>query len=338
MSLLYSNRLDNMGRPRDPKNKDLPPGMTRRVLKSGAIHYYAAAAEGKKIPLGTDLGAARVKWAELKRGDAITAKDMFSLVAERFRKEELCKKSPKTQKEYGYSLARLEKAFKGATLRQVQPMHIRQYLDMRQSKVSANRDIAAFSTLFNFARAKGITNSPNPADGIERHTENPRDVYVTNRDYAAVWWHACPELRDLMDIAKHTGQREADILKMRITDIASGLLHVTQNKTGAKLSINVVGRLAWVIKRARVRQRCATGPYLIQTETGQRLTYSMFRNRFDDARKLAGATWQFRDLRAKAATESGDLKKAQRLLGHKSETTTAEIYRRIMGDIVDPVS
>jgi integrase len=337
MSRLNSTRLDNMGRPRNPKNKDLPPGMTRRVMKSGAVHYYAAAPEGKKIPLGSDLAAARVKWAELKRGDHTTAKDLFADVAARFRKEWLPEKSPKTQREYEYSLRRLEQAFKGARLGKILPMHIRQYLDMRKSKISANRDMSTFSALFNFARSKGITSVANPTQGIERHTEESRDIYVTGRQYAAVWWAAGPELRDLMDIAVHTGQREADILKMRITDIHDGRLWVKQNKTGAKLGINIVGRLAWIIKRARNRKRSATGPYLVQTEDGQRLTYSMFRKRFDEARKVAGATWQFRDLRAKAATDLDNVKQAQQLLGHKSETTTARIYRRRMGEIVDPV-
>jgi integrase len=327
-----------MGRPRNPANKDLPPGMTRRVLKSGAVHYYAAASEGKKIPLGSDLAAARIKWAELKQGNAAAALDLFAAVSARFRTEALPKKSPKTQREYGYSLNRLEIAFKGARLCKIQPMHIRQYLDMRKSKISANRDISAFSMLFNFARSKGVTSHPNPADGIERHAESHRKIYVTDREYAAVWWCACRELRDLMDLAKHTGQREADILKMRISNVSDGRLWVTQNKTGAKLGINIVGRLAWVLKRMRIRPRSAQGPYLIQTDAGQRFTYSMFRKRFDEARKLAGATWQFRDLRAKAATDMGDLKQAQRLLGHRSETTTAGIYRRVTGDLVDPVN
>ncbi len=48
----------------------------------------------------------------------------------------------------------------------------------------------------------------------------------------------------------------------------------------------------------------------------------MLRNRFDEAREAAGATFQFRDIRAKAATDTGDLGHAQKLLGHKNIRTT----------------
>lgn len=208
---------------------------------------------------------------------------------------------------------------------------------MRSAKVSANRDIATFSAMFNFAREAGITDAPNPAQGVRRHKEEARSVYVSSREFAAVWWHSTPELRDLLDLMILTGQREADVLKLRISDIRGGQLHITQNKTGAKVAINIVGRLEWIIKRARTRQRVAVGPYLIQTASGQRYSYSMFRKAFDVARDGAGAKWQARDLRATAATNVDDLRHAQRLLGHKSETTTANIYRRINGDSVDPV-
>ncbi len=49
----------------------------------------------------------------------------------------------------------------------------------------------------------------------------------------------------------------------------------------------------------------------------------MLRNRFDEAGEDAGATFQFRDIRAKAATDTGDLGHAQRLLGHKTREMTS---------------
>jgi len=59
----------------------------------------------------------------------------------------------------------------------------------------------------------------------------------------------------------------------------------------------------------------------------------MLRNRFDDARDAAGidkALFQFRDLRAKAATETDDqagTRGAQALLGHTTEPMTADYIR-----------
>jgi hypothetical protein len=60
--------------------------------------------------------------------------------------------------------------------------------------------------------------------------------------------------------------------------------------------------------------------------------YSAFNTRFREAR--GEAAWQLRDIRAKTASDSPNLKAAQALLGHETETTTAAVYRRAKGSIV----
>lgn len=56
---------------------------------------------------------------------------------------------------------------------------------------------------------------------------------------------------------------------------------------------------------ARPRERLSA--WLIQDDDGQPLGTFALRSRFDKARRLAGVDFQFRDIRAKAATETGDL-------------------------------
>ena len=77
-------------------------------------------------------------------------------------------------------------------------------------------------------------------------------------------------------------------------------------------------------------------------DLGQPLTTSMLRGGMDRARENAGidkADFQFRDLRAKAATdkdESISLEAASRLLGHSSQTMTMHYIRNRKGKLVDP--
>lgn len=67
---------------------------------------------------------------------------------------------------------------------------------------------------------------------------------------------------------------------------------------------------------------------------GQRLTSCALRTRFDKARKAAGVSFQFRDIRAKTATDIDDLPHAQKLLGHKSREMTEHYTRHRKGEKV----
>lgn len=60
------------------------------------------------------------------------------------------------------------------------------------------------------------------------------------------------------------------------------------------------------------------------------------RIRYGSAR--SGVSFQFRDLRAKASTDTEDLAHAQRLLGHKSCSTTEIYTRQRRGDLGKPLS
>jgi hypothetical protein len=54
--------------------------------------------------------------------------------------------------------------------------------------------------------------------------------------------------------------------------------------------------------------------------------------RLDKARTLARVTFQFRDIRAKAATDTGDLAHSQKLLAHKNRGMTEHYVKARMGE------
>ena len=119
--------------------------------------------------------------------------------------------------------------------------------------------------------------------------------------------------------------------------IRDGALWVTQNKTDARLGFEITGELAEVTARISQRPRHAISPFLIQNENGQAPTALALRPRFDKARKLAGVRFQFRDIRAKAATDTGDLAHSQKLLAHKNRDMTEHYVRRRLGERVQPL-
>lgn len=103
----------------------------------------------------------------------------------------------------------------------------------------ANREIALLSHAFNMAREWGLTDRENPCRGVKRNKETPRDVYITDEIWNAVYEEAASDLRLTMDLAYLTGQRPADVRKMRWADVDGEYLFVGQGKTAMKLRIRL---------------------------------------------------------------------------------------------------
>ena len=175
------------------------------------------------------------------------------------------------------------------------------------------------------------------ARGVKGFKEVGRSRYITDAEFDQVKAHAHFTVIDAMDLALLTGQRPADVLKLKRTDIRDRALWVVQNKTGARLGIEIVGELAQVIARINERTRRAISGYLIQDEDGQPLSSFALRSRFDKARTLAKVNFQFRDIRAKAATDTGDLAHSQTLLGHKNREMTEHYVKSRIGERVKPL-
>jgi integrase len=160
---------------------------------------------------------------------------------------------------------------------------------------------------------------------------------VTDQEFRAVWEAAHFTVQDAMDLAYYTAQRPADVIRLSRADIREGELWITQGKTGQKVRVKIEGKLAEIVARIVGRQRKATGLSLIQDENGQPLTYTALRSRFDTARSAASVSFQFRDIRAKAASDLDNLAHAQKLLAHKRRTTTEHYAGRRKGEAVPPI-
>jgi integrase len=340
--------------PMRPKTtgRALPPRMLARTktLKSGKVwtgyYYNGRTDDGKRveIPLGTDLDEAKRKWADLECKPTPADIGTMHTVFDRYARNIVPTKAPRTQRDNMKQLVYLRKVFDQAPIDAITTAHLAQYRDARgkKSPVQANRELALFSHAFNMAREWGYTSHANPARGLRKNKETPRAFYADDDVYGAVLAHADQELRDTMQLAYFTGQRPADVLKMRWAHIQDGALEVQQNKTAKRLRIAVQGELLALLDSIRARR--VVGPFIASTMRGQGITVSMLRSRFDNARNLAKAArpdiadklakFQFRDIRPKAASEI-ELQHAQTLLGHGSSALTERVYRR-KGQVVGP--
>lgn len=347
-------------------NRDLPPRMIRirKVLKSGKVwesfYYNGRDADGRRvqIPLGPDLNEAKRRWAQLECKEMPIETGLLRFIFERYEKEIVPTKAPKTQKDNLGCLKALRKVFDSAPIDAITPQFIAQYRDQRGkvAPVRANREITLFSHVWNMAREWGFTAKENPVKGVRKLKEKPRDFYADDAVWSAVYSKACPELQDAMDLAYLTGQRPADVLKMRLADIKDGALELQQNKTKKKLRILLDDpeggrtKLGLLLDRIKARRKVASlTQVIVATPAGVALNQWTLRTRFDDARADAAKAateagdadlaakikaFQFRDIRPKAASET-DLAHASKLLGHTDKQITRTVYQRV-GETVLP--
>lgn len=322
---------------RRTKNRDLPPRMRK---KGNCFYFDGFNAVGKRtdIKLGADYGAALAAWAQLYGAKLPAAAILFATAADRYKKECLPLKAPATQKDNERELDQLLPVFGQCVLELITTRDLATYRDLRKGKIRANRELALFSHIFNMSREWGYTDKENPCRGLRKNKEKGRDRYVTHDELEALCASADPVMARLLRLAYATGQRPADVIKMRWGDIRKGeksdVLMVVQNKTGAKVPIRITGSLLACIEECRKVK--VSSVYLIADERGQRPTANGLRRMFEAARAKAKVDCQFRDIRAKSASDKDSTDEAQQMLGHTDAKTTKR-YRRIKGQEVDPV-
>ena len=243
-----------MGRKRSA-NSNLPDRMlarkrTRKNGKTTVYYYYDGREDGrrKEIPLGTDYIAAVQEWSKLEAAKLPkSARVTFPVAAERYLQNIISHRSRNTISGANNAVRKLSKFFGGenpAPLDEIEPAHVRRYLDWRKdTPCGANNEIGYLSAIFNYAREQGWTSKENPCRNVKKHSKKRREVYIEDYLYQAVYQAAGQQMRDLMDIAYITGQRPVDIVGIHSSHIHEGILHISQQKTGAKLRFEISGQL-----------------------------------------------------------------------------------------------
>ena len=108
----------------------------------------------------------------------------------------------------------------------------------KEAPFAANRTLALVSSLFSYARKRGIFNKPNPAADIQKFPEDSRERFI-GPDEMPRFFRALAEetseFRDAFLLALLTGGRRSNVLEMRWADInferGEWLIPHTKNRT-----------------------------------------------------------------------------------------------------------
>lgn len=336
-----------MGR-KPTTNSHLPPQMRARRRGETTYYYYDTGGRPRKeIPLGSDYVQAVRQWGKLHGAPPPVRITFGYAVAQYLASTDFERLATGTRADYRFALDQLVAHFASGPLDEIRPAHVQMYLDKRsrETRHRAQREVALLGMIFRWAAARDWTRN-NPASVIKRQRLPGRNaVYIEDDVLKAVYDAGGQVLKDAIDLAYLIGQRPGDVLALQEPQLKDGVLSLRQAKTGAALRIPVTGDLKAVIDRILARKRGypIRAIYLLVDEHGGRMTKAKLRSRFEAARDAAGpdaAHFQFRDLRAKAASDLRDLAgidAAQALLGHTSVTMTEQYTRNKKGKIISAI-
>lgn len=311
-----------MGRKRK-HNKHLP----RRVYQRRGKYYFAHI-DGPWEPLGDDYGTALRAYAAIVGEQPIgTLSDLF----DRYAREIIPNKAPRTQKDQLAQLELLRIAFGHLKPSELMPRLVVRYRNARgqKSKTQANQELSLLSHIGTTAVEWEIMES-NPCRDVKKFKLAPRDRYVEDNEFRIMRTIAGPKLRVLMDLIVQTGQREGDILSLRWDQKERAGIRFQQGKTGKVLIVKWTRALrkTW----AQAMQLEPRGDYVVMTEDGTPYTTDGFQSLWRRTRDKAiekgfKGSFAFNDLRAKSASDD-ELARSSKRLGHADTKITERVYMR----------
>lgn len=311
-------------------DRHLPACMYQR----GPSYYFVR--NGKWENIGKDYVQALLEYARLTNPRASTG--MAALIDKVLDHIDPAK-ARNTMLQYRAAGEQLKKMLAEFEPNQVLPKHVAGIkVHMVKTPNMANRVISVLRVVFNYALEWGLVDS-NPCTGIRRHAEARRDRYITDAEFHSIMSHCSDYMRSIFETCYLTGQRIGDVLKIRLADISEEGIAFTQEKTGAKLIVQMTPDIQAVIARAKALPRNVRGLTLFCARHGGKpVSYFSCKDAFAKARKAAGVTnVTIHDLRAKSLTDTKRQgNDAQKLGGHTDAKMTARYIRAREIDVAQP--
>lgn len=203
--------------------------------------------------------------------------------------------APKTLKEYRrYIQATLLPVFQNMPLTTIHQGIVAQYLE-RRGNVSANREVACLSTVFDWAMRNGYAAS-NPCRGVRRNREQSRDRYITNKELGQAMRRTTPEFRDLLLAAYLTGFRQGDLRELKRDQVGRLGMQLTESKNRRRV------KMAWSHALRKLITRCekrTDSEYVFTNSDGQ--PWSLWA--VQSAMRRLQVDWTYHDLRRKAESD-----------------------------------
>lgn len=228
---------------------------------------------------------------------------------------------PATRNDYAKILPRLAHHFGHIRLGMLKPKQISMWLESRRKAgrgaIRANREFAVLASMHKFGMRQGWVEF-NPCHGVPRNKERPRSTAVTNEQFLDGFNRAPGAFQDLIASAYLSGVRQTDIINWKRSEhLRPDGIHYEQSKTRKPHHVEWTDALRYFVRRAM--ERAPGSEYVFTNQHGQPWTGWAINSQ----KCRLKLDWCFKDLRAKAQTDS-----PHSVLGHGAALEA--VYRKTL--------
>lgn len=309
------------------KESGLPPYTSRDKVRGVVFRPYMGRVDGKirwgsrvwLAPLDAPLSEV---WAKYEALHAEQRHTVTWLLQTYFSSRQFSNLRIKTQTDYRSRANTLQnmlmtngKPFGQLLLTQVDRYLLREYLDLSNHPVSANRQIAVLSSAWAWALER-YKIPPNACKEVKPNKERPRTRYVNDGEYRRAKSLAPLWLQVAMDLSYICRARRGEVLALTVDDIKDNGLLINRSK-GSKAEVT-----QWTPALRAVVEKAASldGPHdhLVRTKAGKIAVPqfdSAWRRLMAKVAELGGAKFSYHDIKAKGLSDMHEP-----WAGHKSDS------------------
>lgn len=317
-----------------------PDWLPRRVYPHRKQYIYRPLGteenpKPKPIPLGpiSDPGACLKKYGEIV-GPGERPRTMGEVI-DRYLREVVPGRAPRTQEDYRAYCGKLKKAFAHMPPGEITIDDLYAYHDARKAPVRANREITVLGVIYRHA-IRWRACAANPVRDFLYAEETTRERVVTGSERRRFARGYCPDwLRGYMALKYLTGRRQGEMLKLGLfSEQPAGIaFRVLKKRKPRELVVQWTPRLRKVWNWLKALPRPANSVMLFHgerehkpvTARGLKSVWQRAMTKWEEAGNQR--FWEH-DIRAATATASKSDEAARELLDHENVRTTRRSYRR----------
>ena len=306
------------------------------LANGSSVTYYYAWRGGPRINAAPGSRAFGIEFHRLTRAreDAPGKGNVAELIREYLKSQAYRKLRPSTQKSYDWAIRKIEDEFFDLPIRALGEKGSRKFLlewrdSMAETPRAADMVMAVLSKIIAFA----VDNEDipkHPLEKIEKLASSSRKDNIWSDAQIAAFKAKAPARMVLaLELARWTGQRQGDLLKLTWSAYDGTHITLRQSKTGARVRVKVAQEL-----KALLDAQEKTAVTILTNRSG--LPYKEgFRSSWAKACELAGVSGvTFHDLRGTFITlahrEGASIKEIAEVSGHSEKDAEAIIRKHYL--------